>query len=195
MSIEVTLAETPAPVQKTIQTLASRGELEGINKNLDDSDVTYDLALTNKNGKEKDFTIAEDGTLLSAGVELNETPDAVKKTIQSRLGDGKLESIDKNFDEDGANYDVEMTTKAGQERGFTVATDGSLVSTQVTLEETPRPVRRTIKNQIGDGRILRIDLSFVKERGVFPYQVEGRKDGASFDFNVGPKGKFLGMDD
>jgi hypothetical protein len=31
--------------------------------------------------------------------------------------------------------------------------------------------------------------------GVFPFEVEGRKDGKPFDFSVGPKGRFLGMDD
>jgi hypothetical protein len=27
-----------------------------------------------------------------------------------------------------------------------------------------------------------------------PYEVEGRKDGKTFDFSVGPRGRFLGMD-
>ena len=195
LSKEVALAETPASVQKTIHTLTNQGELEGINKNVDDWDVTYDIELTAKNGGEKDFTVAGDGTLLSAEVELNETPGAVRKTIQSRLGDSKLESIDKNFDGEAANYDVEMTTKEDQGKGFTVASDGRLVSAQVTLEETVPAVQRTIKRQIGDGKILRIDLSFVNEKGVFPYKVEGRKNGTPFDFSVGPKGRFLGMDD
>jgi len=195
LSVEIALTEAPAPVQKSIQTLTNQGELNGINKNLDDSDVTYDVELTAKDGQEKDFTIDEDGTLLSAEVALSETPEMVQKTIQTRVGDGNLGSIDKNFDEAGINYDVEMTTKEGRNKGFIVAADGSLVSAQVTLEETLPAVRRTIKRQIGDGKVLRIDLSFVKEKGVFPYEIEGRKDGKPFDFSVGPKGRFLGMDD
>jgi len=195
LSIEVALADTPALVQKAIQTLMSQGEVAGIDKNLDDSDVTYDIELTAKDGREKDYTLADDGTLLSENVALNETPDVVQKTITARLAGGKLESIDKNFYENGVSYDVEMTTKEGQERGFTVAADGSLASAQVTLAETPSRVRSTIKKQIGDGEILRIDQSFVKEKGVFPYEIGARKDGKPFDFSVGPKGRFLGMDD
>ncbi len=195
LSVEVALAETPAAVQKSIQQLLKQGELEDIDKNLGDSDVTYDIELTTKDGWEKDFTLADDGTLLSAEVTLDETPEAVQKVIQARVGDGKLESIDKNFDEDGISYDVEMTTKDGRQKGFTLAADGSLSSVQVTLEETPRPVQRTIKNQVGDGKILRIDKSLVKEKGVFPYEIEARKDGKPFDFSVGPRGRFLGMDD
>jgi len=195
LSVEVPLDETPAAVQKSVQTLKRQGELEEIDKNLDDSETTYDIELTAKDGGEKDFTIADDGTLLSARVTLSETPAAVQKTIQSRLGDGQLESIDKNFDSDGINYDVEMTTKEGREKGFTVAADGGLSSVQVELRETLRGVQRTIRNRIGDGKILEIDKSFEKERGVFPYEVQGQKDGKPFDFSVGPRGRFLGMDD
>jgi uncharacterized membrane protein YkoI len=193
-SVEVTLADAPAPVQKTIKTLAAGDGLEGIDKNMDDSEVTYDVEVMT-NGQEKDFTLADDGTLLSSEVALNETPDAVQKTIQTRVGDGKLESVDKNFDDDGITYDVEMTTKAGREKDFTVAADGTLSSVRVTLAETPPAVRRTIKDRVGNGNILEIDKSFAKERGAFHYEIEDRKNGRPFDFSVGPRGRFLGMDD
>jgi hypothetical protein len=34
-----------------------------------------------------------------------------------------------------------------------------------------------------------------KKAGVLPYEVTGRKDGKPFNFSVGPRGRFLGMDD
>ena len=63
------------------------------------------------------------------------------------------------------------------------------------MEETPPAVRRTIRARMGDGKVLRIDRSFVEQQGVMPYEVQGRKDGKPFDFSVGPRGRFLGMDD
>jgi hypothetical protein len=57
------------------------------------------------------------------------------------------------------------------------------------------PFRQTLTNRIGNGRILQIDRSFLKKKEVFPYEIEGLKDGKPFDFSVGPKGRFLGMDD
>ena len=195
LSVEVALAETSAAAQKSIQTLMRQGELESIDKNLDDSEISYDVELTANDGRDKNFTIADDGTLLSEEVLSTETPDAVQKTIAAQLRGGKLESIGKNFTDDGINFDVEMTTKDGREKSFTVAANGSLSSVEVTLEETPRPVQRTIRNQIGDGKILEIDRSFVEERGIFPYEVQGRKDGRPFYFSVGPHGRFLGMDE
>jgi len=65
----------------------------------------------------------------------------------------------------------------------------------VTLKEITPAAQKTIQNKIGDGKILEIDRSFVKKEGVFPYEVQGVKDGKSFDFSVGPRGKFLGMDE
>jgi len=67
---------------------------------------------------------------------------------------------------------------------------------EVTLRDVAPKARNSIQSQIGDGKILRIDQSMSEiDKGVLPYQVEGRKDGKPFDFSVGPKGRFLGMDD
>jgi uncharacterized membrane protein YkoI len=195
LSVEVPLAEMPATVQSAIKTLTGDGALESIDKNLDDLETNYDVEVTAKNGREKSFTIADDGTLLSEEVALNETPDAVQKKIAAQIADAKLESIDENFDDDDTNYDVEFTAKDGSEKSFAVEMDGSLSSEEVTLGEIPAAAQKTIKNQIGDGKILRIDRSLTREKSVLPFEVQGRKNGKPFDFSVGPRGRFLGMDD
>jgi uncharacterized membrane protein YkoI len=194
LSVEVPLAEISAPAQGAIKTLVGDGTLESIDQNLGDLETNYDVELTAKNGKEKSFTIAGDGTILSAEVALSETPDAVQKEIAARLNGGKAESIDENFN-DETNFDVGLTAKDDREKSFTVEMDGSLSSEQVSLDEVPEPAQKTIKNRIGDGKILRIDKSYTKEKGVLPYEVQGRKNGKPFDFSVGPHGRFLGMDD
>lgn len=186
-------AEMSTNAQSAIKSLVGDGSLEEIDENLDDTETNYDVVFTNKVGQEKTDTIADDGTLESAEVALSETPDAVNKKITAQIADGKLESVDENF-EDATNYDVTFTTKDGREDGFTVELDGSLSSEQVVLDEIPAPAQKTIKNQIGDGKILRVDKSFVKEKGVLPFVVLGRKDGRPFNFSVGPRGRFLGMD-
>ena len=56
-------------------------------------------------------------------------------------------------------------------------------------------VNRRLAAVAEPGTVLRVDKSFVKERGVDPFEVEGRKDGKPFDFSVGPRGKFLGMNE
>jgi hypothetical protein len=67
---------------------------------------------------------------------------------------------------------------------------------QVALEDTIPAVRKTIRQKMGDGKILRIDKSLVEKRmGVLAFEVQGRKDGKPFNFSVGPQGRFLWMDD
>jgi hypothetical protein len=91
---------------------------------------------------------------------------------------------------------VEAVTKAGARKTFSVAPDGRLLSVGVSLEQVPPGARRTITAKIGDGKILEIDKSLVeKEDNVLPYEVQGRKAGREFDFSVGPRGRFLGMDE
>lgn len=186
LSVEVELAETPAAVRETIHSQASGWELEGIDKNLDDTEISFDVEVS-KDGREKYFTVADDGELLSVEVALAETPAAAQATIKAQTTNGNLESIDENFDPDGNSFDVEAVMKGGGRKSFCVAADGKLLSEEVTLQRTTPRARRTIKAEIGDGRILRIDKSLLeREGGVLPYEVQGRKDGKPFDFSVGP---------
>jgi hypothetical protein len=162
---------------------------------VDGEETNYDVELTAPDGQARDFAVAGDGTLLSVEVTLRETPEAVQKTITAQLNGGTLDSIDKNLDDDGLNFDVALITKDGRNKRFNVTAKGDVASSEVTLAETPPEVQKTIKQEIGEGKIIRIERSFVEKHGVLPYEVQGWKDGESFDFSVGPKGRFLGMDD
>jgi uncharacterized membrane protein YkoI len=195
LSLGVSLAETPVAVQKTIRAQAGGWEVAGINKNVADADISFDVEVT-KDGQEKSFNVANDGVLSSQEVALTETPAAVQAAIKTQLGDGRLMSIEEDFDPAGNSFDVEAVAQDGGKKSFSLAPDGRLLSEEVTLEKLPPPARKTIREKIGDGKILRIDRSLSeKKAGVLPYQVEGRKGGKPFDFSVGPHGRFLGMDD
>src|ERR1017187_2726479 len=195
LSIGVSLAETPPAVQKTIRAQAGGWEVEGINKNVADADISFDVEVT-KDGKENSFNVANDGVLSSREVALTETPAAVQAAIKTQLGDGRLMSIEEDFDPAGNSFDVEAVAPDGGKKSFSVAPDGRLLSEEVTLEKLPPPARKTIREKIGDGKILRIDRSLSERKaGVLPYEVQGRKAGKAFDFSVGPHGRFLGMDD
>lgn len=194
LSMEVALAATPAAVQQTIRLEVAGWELGSIDKNVDDTEISYDVAAS-RGGSERDFTVATDGTLLSLGIQLTNAPAPVQTAIKSQIADGSLKSIYENFDPDGNSFDVVVVTKDGGRQSFCIATDGKMASKEVTLQECTPRVRRTIQEKIGDGKILRIDRSLAEKKdGVLPYEVQGRKDGRPFDFSVGPRGRFLGMD-
>ncbi len=107
-----------------------------------------------------------------------------------------MQSIDENFDSDGNSFDIEATAKNGSRKTFSVTPDGRLLCEGVTLEQVPPGARRTIQEQIGEGKILEIDRAVSEQRpNAAHYEVQGRKAGREFDFSVGPRGRFLGMDD
>jgi len=191
LSVGVALSDTPAAVKKTIQLQLPGWEITGINKNVADTGVSYDVEVS-KNGHEKSFNVDDTGVLSSTEIALEDTPMTVQTAIKARLADGSLQSIDENFDPDGNSFDIEATAKDGSRKTFSVAPDGRLLCEGVTLDQVPPGARRTIQEQIGSGKILEIDRSASERK---TYDVQGRKAGREFDFSVGPRGRFLGMDD
>jgi hypothetical protein len=195
LSIGVALSNTPAAVQKTIQGQLPGWTITGIDKNVADAEVSFDVTVS-KGARERSFNVNDNGTLASVGMELGETPAAVQASIKAEIGDGAVQSIDENIDPDGNSFDVEGAAKDGSRKTFSVAPDGRLLSEGVMLDQVPPAVRKTITERIGDGKILEIDRSLSEKRdGVLPYEVQGRRAGREFDFSVGPRGRFLGMDD
>jgi len=194
LSGSVTIAETPATVQATIASQSAGWQVSDINKNVDEFPATYDVDFV-RAGQEKGVTIGVDGTLLSMEVPLANLPVPAQATITRIVGGGKVTSIEQNMDPDGVTYDIEAQGPTGATLSFTVGPGGSEQSEQVTMNRVPPAPRATITQTIGNGEILRVDRILIgKEDKVLPYSVEGRKDGKSFDFSVGPKGRFLGMD-
>ncbi len=194
LSIEVSFAETPVAVQKAVRAQVGTGALVSVDKIFDGSDTSYDVVMTTKDGQERAFTVEENGTVSSLEVGLAETTPAVQKAITAQVGTGKLATITRIFDE-ATSYDVDMTAADGKEREFSVVNDGKLLSIRVTLGELNAAVQKTIREQIGSGKILRIDKSFQRRSKTLPYEVEGMKDGKRFNFSVGEAGKFLGLDE
>jgi uncharacterized membrane protein YkoI len=167
----VALSEAPSAVQKTIQSQVADGKMGDITKHAEDQDTVYDVDLTAKDGSERDFTVAQDGTVLSVGVTLADTPAEVRQTIKSELSGGSIETIDKNLDDADVSYDIEGAGKDGKEMDFTVDEDGTLSSRQITLAETPDAVQQTIAAQLSGGKVKTIDENF-------------DDDGTNFDVTV-----------
>ncbi|MDB6016234.1 MAG: hypothetical protein JWR19_723 [Pedosphaera sp.] len=249
----VSLADVPAAVQRTIQAQSKGGKLGEIERDEKEGEVTYSVGLT-QDGKERDFAVAENGRLSSVEVSLDETPEPVQKAIKTAVGGGILDNIDKVLEEAGTNsFEVDMTTKSGEDRVFNVGIDGKLLRFQMALEELPPAVRKTIESQagkpgdifrsyeggemsyevklnqngkerelsvgpggnlesmqvfpaelppvgqatlkekVGAGKLIQIYKAFGENRA-FMYHVESRKEGKAFDFLIGPGGRFRGLD-
>jgi len=191
--MEVTLRETPPAVQTAIQNFVGQGKIQSIDKALDDEAVRYDVAWKNKDGADRTFSVQESGKLESVQVDLTETPPPVQAAIAKEAGNGQVKEVVKSFEDNAVFYDVTVN-RDGKDRDFTVAEGGKLESRQVFLAELPPPAQSSVQRVIGAGKLLRIDQVFDKKKGVFPFEVESLVDGKPYDFSIGPKGAFLGID-
>src|SRR6266403_1174639 len=145
----VTIHQMPPAARQTVQKQAGTDSLGPLQRLEESGEVTYTATVTNKDGQQHDFTVGEDGSLLSVEVELSETPPEVQKTIRTQVGQGTLDGIEKTFEDNKTSFDVEMTTKDGADRSFTVALDGKLVSLQLSMQELPPAVQKTIQAHVG----------------------------------------------
>ncbi|HSI15027.1 MAG TPA: hypothetical protein VK961_23445 [Chthoniobacter sp.] len=190
---EVFLTEAPPAVQKAIRNLVAQGKLASIDKTVEEGEVRYDFDWKTKEGVDRSASVLESGELESLQVSLQETPPAVQAAITQEAGSGQIKDVVKSFEDKAVYYDVTIQ-RDGKDRDFTMRENGKLESRQVFLEEIPAPAQQTIQKTIGAGKVLRIDQVFEKKKNVFPFEVESVIDGKAYDFSVGPKGLFLGVD-
>jgi len=194
LSAEIGLEETPVVVRKTIEKQLVQGELVSVEKMFEDGVEAYEVEMTTADRAKRSFTVATNGILARLQMQLAELPAAVQKTIEEHLAGGKLGELYRVFEDGELSYEANYVRRR-RDRDFRVAPDGRLRSEQVFLTELLPAAQRTIEERIAGGKILRIDQVFELKQGVFPYEVSGRKEGKAFDFAVGTRGRFLGMDE
>lgn len=184
------LSHVPPPVRKTIRAHLGGATLEGIDKNTDDGEVTYDVSIV-RAGKERGFTVDSDGEMVDEQVFLDELPAAVQQGVRSHLGVSTLDEIDKSEEDGNVTYDVEIT-RHGQSCDFTLDDQGRLVNEEVLLMDLPAKVQQTIQKQLGAGALNEIDKS--NEDGEVSYSVEMTAGDKTRSFTVGATGDLVDVE-
>jgi hypothetical protein len=189
----VAFADVPAAVQKTLlaESGNGKGKLGEIEKVTDDGETWYESSLV-KPKNERSFSVATDGQLQSYQVYLHEIPEAARKAIraQARAEKDRIGEIDRVMDDGKTTYEVNLT-KGDKEISFTVDEAGKLLFIDVTLEETPAEVQKTIHTKAGDAVISSIEKNTSDDDGTVAYDVEAKKDGKKISFSVDADGKLM----
>lgn len=187
LELEIPLSEAPAPVQKTIKTAIGKGTIDLVTKSFDENEVTYDVEFTTTDGKDRFLSVDADGTLNTLEIGLEEAPKAIREKITEVAGKWKVEMVAKSYEEGKVFYDVDLSLK-DKERDFRLTESGKLETEQVFIEDVTPEARKTILGKLGEGKVVRIDKAYEND-GSFVFEIEGLKNGQSFDFSVGPKGR------
>ena len=121
LSLQIDLTEAPKAVQKTIA--AQGGQVGDIFRVAEDKETFYAINIT-KDGQEREINVAENGHLESIEVTLSEVPAPAQKTINNRIAGGRIERVDKCFDEkDAVTFEV-SAKKGGKHFDFIVGPRG-----------------------------------------------------------------------
>jgi hypothetical protein len=123
---DVTIAEMPAAAQTTVTNRLVGGIAQSIRENIDADGNTFDVVATNKDGGRNAFSVGLDGGLLSMEVSLASIPPEARKTIEAKIGGGKILHLNKSLVEKKDNvlpYGVEGR-KDGKPFNFSVGPEG-----------------------------------------------------------------------
>lgn len=189
LSREVFLAEVPAAAQTRIRTQIGSAKLVEIYWTFDTGQISYEVEVE-RNGQRQSFGVAPDGKLMSVQIGLADAPVAVQKAIQARIGTGTLADIYWAMEDDEVAYVVKVM-RQGKEESFSVSVDGEFLSSTVMLSETPPAVEKTIKQQLGTGRLGEIERSV--EAGEVSYDVKTFRNGHRRSFSVSADGKITSL--
>jgi hypothetical protein len=105
LEMQVSLKETPEPVQQTINTKVGGNILGDITKTMDGGQVAYDVEMT-KAARRRSFTVSTNGALMEEQVFAEELPEAVQKAVQAQSSRGRLGKISRQTDGDKVYYEV-----------------------------------------------------------------------------------------
>lgn len=194
LTLEIGLEEAPAPVQKTIRSQAAQNKIKLIDEAFEDGEISYEVDVETVDGTPRTFSVDAAGKLTRVQIGLENLPAAVRKTMDANLLGGKLVEAHKLIDDADISFEGDVDHD-GKVRDIIVAADGKLESVELSMAELTVAARKTIESKVGNGRVTRVEKSTQEKQGVMPYEVEARKDGKLIRFSVGPRGRFLGMEE
>jgi len=154
---DTTLAGLPSVVRDAIRRQAGGKIVSSVQKNEDDTPVSYTVTTKARDASEWDFTVAEDGTLLSADTTLAAVPASVRNAITAQVGDGQLQGVEKNFEDGDPTYIATIVSRDGHARDLAFSEDGALFSREIVPGELPAPVKTAVATQVGRGQLGQID--------------------------------------
>lgn len=146
------------------------------------------------------------------GTQLSDTPAAVQAAIKRTVSNAEVQDVDRETRDGRVVYDVEIKQE-GLNRHLVFAADGTLISDsnvnresrgigqrvretvglgredQLTLEQTPAAVQKTIREQANVGSLKPIKRE--TRDGRVQYDVEYERDGKNLRLTIGDDGTIL----
>jgi hypothetical protein len=133
------LDEFPALVQDTVNTLSQGGTVSGAVAADALGEPLFSINI-NRDGTDRRWTLDTNGVPISASVRLQETPEAVQKTIQ-QLGAkaGTVTEILRSYENGKVVYEPNFHSESF-DRTYTMDAAGTVTNWQIPLSEVPQRI-------------------------------------------------------
>jgi uncharacterized membrane protein YkoI len=120
------MEQLPPAVQSAIKEQAAGATILGASKEREHGHMTYEVE-TKKDGKGRDLTFDEKGSLLEVEQELDldSVPGPVRQAIQKRVAGGTVKKVESVTQGSTTSYEADVRTKDGKSREVAVNADGS----------------------------------------------------------------------
>lgn len=112
-------------------------------------------------------------------------PPAVRQTVQALVGDGKLISLERAFENGQSVFEGEFR-RGGVVRSFTLSADGMVISKQIFEKELPVQVAQTLRAQLADAQPG--ELYWTNNDGDPAYYAELTRSGVKLSVIIAPDG-------
>lgn len=123
---KVQVEALPSAVQSAMRDQTKGATILGASKEREKGRMTYEVE-TKVDGKSRDLTFAEDGSLLEVEqeVDLDSIPVPAKQALQKRAANGTIEKVESVTQGATTTYEADVKTKSGKSHEVAVNADGS----------------------------------------------------------------------
>jgi uncharacterized membrane protein YkoI len=134
---KVSFDELPDAAKRTVREQAGSNRIEDVERGTLDGRVVYEVAFKSE-GKHNELRVAEDGSVVKriAGTDIrfpgsltvNEVPAPVRRAIQTQVGSGEVNDIDKKTVNGKTVYEVGFKKESGgAQHEIQIAEDGTVI--------------------------------------------------------------------
>lgn len=119
-------SELPAAVQAAVKDQLKGGKVTGANKEIEHGRMEYEVE-TILNGKSRDLTFSEDGSLLELEeeTELDSIPERAGAAIRKAAQSGRVKKVEAVTEHGVTSYEARVSTENGKTKEIAVNADGT----------------------------------------------------------------------
>lgn len=127
---EIRLEDCPPAVQNTIRENSRSGKIDEIESFAIQGKTLYVADVDLAGNQDLKIHVASDGALVKTREDIPyaKIPEAVRKTVESKLGGGKVDDVDKEIAGKSVTYLVEIDRSGSPDIDLTIDADGKLLS-------------------------------------------------------------------